>query len=89
MYENSNGKRIACLISQNSKYRDASFQFKNTAEIKSFYWMDSSIAFSVTGDIDRNALFEIAKIVYQQISGVSDSTNQAALPEPGIINSAS
>ena len=68
MYENSTGQRVTILVSRNSNYQNSAFQFKKMDEINSFYWVDESVAFSITGEIDHQALFEITKAIYQQIT---------------------
>ncbi len=67
MFENTEGKRVTLLISKNPSFRDQSFHLKNNNKINAFYWMDSTIAYSVTGEMDSKTLREISNAVYQQL----------------------
>ena len=67
MYENPEGKRITLLISKNKTYHDQSFHLQKVDNINAFYWMDSKIAYSVTGEVDSNILRDISTSIYQQL----------------------
>jgi len=67
MYENPEGKRVTLLISKNKTYYDQSFHLKKVDNINAFYWMDSKIAYSVTGEINSDFLRDISTSIYQQL----------------------
>lgn len=68
MFENNQGQRIAWLISKSSIYKNHAFFFKNEKKINSFYWMDSEVAYSVSGEMNRESLHKLSQDIYQQIN---------------------
>ena len=68
MFEDHEGKRITWLVSKNASYHDRAFLSKNDDKVNSFYWMDSNVAYSVTGEIAQKTLREISLEIYQQIN---------------------
>ncbi len=73
MFENKQGKRITWLVSKSPIYKDHAFFFKNENKINSYYWMDSNIAYSVSGEMDRDNLHKLSKGIYQQINNDKSS----------------
>lgn len=67
MYENKKGERITYLVSKNTCYRNTNFNFKSTDDINTFYWMDSGVAYSVSGEVSRSNLLAISKDINQQV----------------------
>lgn len=73
MFENKQGKRITWLVSKSPVYKDHSFLFKNEKTINSYYWMDSNVAYSVSGEMDRDNLHKLSQGIYQQINDQENS----------------
>jgi len=73
MFENKQGKRITWLVSKSPAYKDHAFFFKNEKSINSYYWMDSNVAYSVSGEMDRDNLHELSQGIYQQINNHESS----------------
>jgi len=67
MYENPEGKRVTLLISKNKTYHDQSFHLKKVDNINAFYWMDSKVAYSLTGEVNSKFLRDISTSIYQQL----------------------
>lgn len=76
MFEDNAGERITLLISKSTSYKDHSFLFKNEKSVNAFYWMDSNIAYSVSGKIQRDKLQSLSQGIYQQIN--ANKTQQLA-----------
>ena len=68
MFENKQGKRITWLISKSPVYKDHAFFFKNEKSINSYYWMDSNVAYSVSGEMDKDSLHQLSQGIYKQIN---------------------
>ena len=73
MFENKQGKRITWLVSKSPVYKDHAFFFKNNKSVNSYYWMDSSVAYSVSGEVDRDNLHKLSQGIYQQINSQKNS----------------
>lgn len=74
MFENKQGKRITWLISKSPVYKDHAFFFKNQKNVNSYYWMDSNVAYSVSGEMDRDNLHKLSQGIYQQINNGDKSS---------------
>lgn len=68
MFENNKGKRVTLLVSKSAIYKDRDLIFQKEKTVNSFYWMDSEVAYSVSGKIDREKLRKLSKDIYQQIN---------------------
>lgn len=73
MYENQQGKRITLLVSKSPVYKDHAFLFKNENSVNSYYWMDSNVAYSVSGEMAQKNLHNLSQGIYQQINNQEDS----------------
>jgi anti-sigma factor RsiW len=62
------GKRVTLLISKNKSYRDQALHLKNTNDINAYYWMDSKVAYSITGEMNADVLRKLSRSVYQQLN---------------------
>ncbi len=76
MFEDKTGQRITLLVSKNPLYNDHAFLFKNEDKVNAFYWMDTNIAYSVSGKLQRDKLEALSQEIYQQIN--SNDTEQLA-----------
>ena len=68
MFEGDTGKRITLLVSKHTSYNDHSLLFKKDKAVNAFYWMDNNIAYSISGEIQRDKLKSLSKSVYQQVN---------------------
>ncbi|HIO93081.1 MAG TPA: anti-sigma factor [Leucothrix mucor] len=68
MFENNEGKRVTLLVSKNKNYRDQAFHLKNIDNINTYYWMDSKVAYSITGEMNSRELRKLSTSVYQQLN---------------------
>lgn len=69
MYENGNGQRVTLYV-KNSESHDGSTAFQYTSErgVSVFYWIDGSLGYALTGNIDRGTLLTLATAVYQELT---------------------
>jgi len=68
MFEDTEGKRITLFVSKDSSYQDHALLSKTNSGLNSFYWMNSEIAYSVTGENDRKSLRNLSLGIYKQIN---------------------
>ena len=68
MFENKEGKRVTLLVSKNPSYRDQAFHLKKESDLNAFYWMDSSVAYSIASKTSPEALRKLSKSVYEQLN---------------------
>jgi anti-sigma factor RsiW len=67
MYENREGKRITAYIASSVADGQTAFQFRQQDKVSTFYWVDNGTGYALSGEVDRAALLDIAKIVYAQL----------------------
>jgi anti-sigma factor RsiW len=71
MYENADAKRITMYVrggwpSPSGAAHDGTINFAGEGGVSSVYWIDGPFAYALLGELDREQLFAIAKIVQQQ-----------------------
>lgn len=64
MYENASGERATLLLARNGGARDTAFQFSADAGVNTFRWIEESMAYAISGLLDRAALEDIARAVH-------------------------
>ncbi|MDE1991495.1 MAG: anti-sigma factor [Rhizobiaceae bacterium] len=68
MYENAAGQRLTVLVGTNKDNTTTSFRFSSTGTVETFYWIDGSLGYAVTGEISRDMLRQVADECYKQFS---------------------
>jgi anti-sigma factor RsiW len=69
MYEDNSGKRVTVLLGQAPKVQETAFLFASKGSLETLYWVDRSLSFAITGELDRNQLRAIAEECYKQYQG--------------------
>ncbi|WP_347311125.1 anti-sigma factor family protein [Defluviimonas sp. SAOS-178_SWC] len=67
MYEDDLGRRVTLYVAPGEDSGDTAFRFAERPGAQSFYWIDGSLSYAVTGDIPRDALRAIAVAAYDQM----------------------
>ncbi|HUR88241.1 MAG TPA: anti-sigma factor [Ramlibacter sp.] len=71
MYQNAAGQRLTLYIGAvkagSAGSQETSFRFLEDGPVPGFYWVDQGFGYALSGPLPRNALHNIAKIVYDQI----------------------
>jgi anti-sigma factor RsiW len=68
MYENAQGRRLSLLVRRETSNRDTAFRFSQTGETGVFYWIDGPFGYALAGNIDKDSLAAVARLVYQQLN---------------------
>lgn len=68
MYQNAGGQRLTVLVGHNAENTTTSFRFASNGDIETFYWIDGSLGYTVTGEISREVLQQVADECYRQFS---------------------
>ncbi|SCB30979.1 anti-sigma factor family protein [Rhizobium lusitanum] len=68
MYENANGQRLTVLVGHNTENTTTSFRFASSGDVETFYWIVGSLGYTVTGEISREMLQQVADECYKQFS---------------------
>jgi anti-sigma factor RsiW len=68
MYENAKGKRVSLLFRREPENKDTAFRFAQEGDTRVFYWIDGPYGCALAGDIERDELLRLSRIVYQQLN---------------------
>ncbi|MBP1857369.1 anti-sigma factor family protein [Rhizobium herbae] len=66
MYQDAAGQRLTVLLGKNPENGETSFRFESAGALETFYWIDGTIGYAVTGEVSRAKLQEIAEECYRQ-----------------------
>lgn len=68
MYENRQGQRLTLYVRSGDAGDDTAFHFAGEGNASAFYWRDGGFGYALAGEVGREALLPIARIVYEQIT---------------------
>lgn len=64
MYEDSFGQRVTIYLAPYHSGVETTFQYQETQGASAFIWLEPDIAFAIAGNLPREPLLEVSKIVY-------------------------
>ena len=68
MYENKPGNRITLYIrARRESESTTAFRYMVRENVGVFYWMSDALGYAVAGELTRDQLLKIAKVVYHQL----------------------
>ena len=68
MYENSDGRRITLYITVSPTDQETAFRIASTNSWKSYYWLDGTLGYAITGEFEQQELLNIAESAYDQLT---------------------
>ena len=68
MYENAQGKRLSLLVRREAPNTDTAFRFTQDGHTSVFYWVDGPFGYALVGDLGKDELAVLARLVYQQLN---------------------
>lgn len=68
MYENAQGRRLSLLVKRDSTNTGTAFRFSEDGETRVFYWIDGPLGYALAGDLPRDELQSVARLVYRQLN---------------------
>jgi anti-sigma factor RsiW len=68
MYEDAKKHRLTLYVVNNAAWQGkAEFQFAEERGVSVFYWIEGTLGYALSGEIDRPALLSVANAVYKQL----------------------
>jgi len=71
MYQNAAGKRLTLYVSTltpgASGSRETAFRFERYRNVNTFYWVENTRGYALSGDLAREELMPVARTVYDQL----------------------
>lgn len=73
MYEDKNGNRLTLYVKRNNKteVRETAFRYVEENHVKVFYWIDGSLGYALSGDIEKQKMLKIANAAYAWIEDIN------------------
>jgi len=68
MYESQQGKRLTLYVNKNSGKDETAFEYFEDQGVASFYWVDKSLVYALTGGIERAKLLSVSHVVYNHFN---------------------
>lgn len=69
MYQDKGGARVTLYVRRISNIKaDAMFRFTRDKQLNTFYWIEGSLGYALSGELDKEALMAMAKSTYQQLN---------------------
>ncbi len=68
MYENAQGRRLSLLIKRESTNAETAFRYSEDGPTRVFYWIDGPLGYALAGDLPKDELQTIARLVYRQLN---------------------
>jgi len=72
MYQDTAGNRITLYVTVLAKGTSpgaTAFRFEEGSPVAAFYWIDGEFGYALAGNLPRNSLLELSKLVYSQLTG--------------------
>lgn len=66
MYQNAAGERVTLYL-RKAAGREMAFRFASEGTVNGFYWVGDDFGYALTGELDRDALFALARATYSQL----------------------
>jgi len=67
MYENAGGQRVTIYVSPYHSGEVTAFRYQAVHDVGAFIWLEPDMAYAVAGDIPREPLLAVSKIVYDTL----------------------
>ena len=68
MYEDAEGQRITLYLrTEVEENRTTAFRWFRQGDLVVCYWIDQSIGYALSGAMDKDELWELARLIYQQL----------------------
>lgn len=68
MYENAQGRRLTLLVKRESSNTETAFLYSEDRGTRVFYWIDGPIGCALAGDLPKEELQALARLVYRQLN---------------------
>ncbi len=68
MYEDARGKRLSLLVRREPGGGDTAFRFAQDGATNVFYWIDGPLGYALAGEIGKDELSAVARVVYRQLN---------------------
>ena len=68
MYQDAAGRRLTLYLSTDVTNRDSAFRYAREGEVHVFYWIDRSLGYALSGELDKAEMQTVARTIYEQLN---------------------
>jgi anti-sigma factor RsiW len=68
MYQDAAGRRLTLYVSTDVANRGSEFRYSAEGGLHVFYWIDGSLGYALSGDLDKQQMLAVARAVYEQLN---------------------
>lgn len=65
MFEDRTGRRLTLYVAPNNTDEETAFRFEELDGVSAFVWLEQGMGFAMTGEMPRERLLELSKVVYR------------------------
>lgn len=65
MFEDRTGRRLTLYVAPNDTGEETAFRFQELDGVSAFVWLEQGMGFAMTGEMPRERLLELSKVVYR------------------------
>lgn len=69
MYEDAKANRISILLTSRDTPGETALHVEQRGDLTACYWRDGNLAFAVAGEMPRDPMMKLAKVIYEQVEG--------------------
>lgn len=69
MYQDARGQRLTLYVRTDAKeQRETAFRYAQEGKVGVFYWLDGSLGYALSGEMERPQLLRVAEVVYHGLN---------------------
>jgi anti-sigma factor RsiW len=68
MYENPQGQRLTLYVRTGDLGGPTAFRFVSEGKTQGFYWVDGPLGYALMGDLERESLLKLARLIHHQLN---------------------
>lgn len=69
MYQDARGQRLTLYVRTDAKeQRETAFRYAQEGKVGVFYWLDGSLGYALSGEMEQQQLLRVAEVVYHGLN---------------------
>lgn len=69
MYQDTQGQRLTLYVSiATSDNHETAFRYDKEGKLSVFYWVDGSMGYALSGELDKTVLLQVANVAYHELN---------------------
>lgn len=68
MYQDARGARLTLYVRTATDNRETAFRYAREGKVGVFYWVDGSLGYALSGELERTQLLAVAETVYRALN---------------------